>query len=203
MVRRKSVSGHTVIAEATKATGAIMAAQMQEIADASRDLERSKIDVQLKLFTEQMSYQREKDRRMYENAAIANENARLSILKQGEMVSCLSQLSHVLSTGLQMSSTFSQAVTAPGGNDRVGTGAAHHHHGGQPVSHAYGMPAYTSMAWAPSVPLGASTSTAVAFTTEHMAGAHNHATETGSPEDELAANEGEAGAPSSTTATPV
>ncbi|KAG0565380.1 hypothetical protein KC19_8G185700 [Ceratodon purpureus] len=73
-VRRKSLSGHT----------------MQEIADASRELERSKIEVQLKLFTEQMAYQREKDRRMYETATIANENARLAILKQGEMVSCLS-----------------------------------------------------------------------------------------------------------------
>lgn len=78
---------------------------MQEIADASRELERSKIEVQLKLFTEQMAYQREKDRRMYENAAIANDNARLAILKQGKMVSCLSQLSNVLSKGLTMSST--------------------------------------------------------------------------------------------------
>ena len=75
-VRRKNVSGHTVIAEATKTTGAVMATQMQTIAEASRELERSKIEVQLKLFSEQMEYQREKDRRMYEHAAAANENAR-------------------------------------------------------------------------------------------------------------------------------
>lgn len=80
-----------------------MADKMQEIAEASRDLERSKIDVQLKLFSEQMQYQREKDRRLYENTAIANENARLAILKQGEMVSCLSQLSTVLGQSLTMS----------------------------------------------------------------------------------------------------
>ena len=53
-VKRKSVSSHVVIAEATKAIGAIMAQQMQDISDASRDLKRSKIEVQLiKLFSEQ------------------------------------------------------------------------------------------------------------------------------------------------------
>lgn len=159
MVQRKSVSGHTVIAEATKATGAIMAAQMQEIADSSRDLERSKIDVQLKLFTEQMSYQREKDRKMYENAAIANENARLAILKQGEMVSCLSQLSHVLSTGLQMSSAFPQVVTTPGGQDHAGTSSAHHLYGGHQNAHVYGLRNYPGMPWAPPGPMDAPAST--------------------------------------------
>lgn len=40
------------------------------------------------------------------NAAIANDNARLAILKQGEMVNCLAQLSSVLSKGLTMSDTM-------------------------------------------------------------------------------------------------
>ena len=79
-----------------------MAKHMQDIAESSRDLECSKIDVQLKLFSEQMLYQREKDRQLYENALAANENARLSILKQGEMVSCLAHLSNVLSKTLNM-----------------------------------------------------------------------------------------------------
>lgn len=89
-VRRKNLSGHKLITEATKATGTVMASQMQEIADATFELEKSKIDVQLKLFSEQMEYQREKDRRIYESSILANENARLAILKQGEIVSCLS-----------------------------------------------------------------------------------------------------------------
>lgn len=80
-VRRKNVSGHSVIAEATKATGIVMAQHMQDIAQSSRELERSKIDVQLRLFSEQMQYQREKDMRLYENALAANDNARLSIVK--------------------------------------------------------------------------------------------------------------------------
>jgi hypothetical protein len=63
-LRRKNASAHSVIAEATKATRAVMAQQMQDIADASRELERSKIEVQLKLFGEQMAYQHEKDRRL-------------------------------------------------------------------------------------------------------------------------------------------
>ena len=101
-IRRKNLTGHSVIVEATKATGLIMAQHMQDIAESSRDLERSKIDVQLKLFSEQMLNQREKDKRLYENALAANENARLSILKQGEMVSCLAHLSNVLSKTLNM-----------------------------------------------------------------------------------------------------
>ena len=103
-VRWKSMSSHNMIAEATKATGVVMAQHMQDIAESSRDLERSKIEVQLKLFSEKMSYQREKDRRLYENAVIANENARLSILKQGEVVTCLTNLSGVLSRSLIMTS---------------------------------------------------------------------------------------------------
>jgi hypothetical protein len=97
------MSGHNIIAEATKASGEVMASQMRDMAESSRELERNKIEVQLKLFTEQMAYQREKDRRLYENVVIANENARLAILKQGEVVSCLAQLSYVLSKGLFVS----------------------------------------------------------------------------------------------------
>lgn len=94
-----------MIAEATKATVAVMAKQMQDIAESSQALERSKIEVQLKLFTEQMSYQREKDRRLYENAVTANENARLAILKQSEVVHCLAQLSTVLGKTLTSESS--------------------------------------------------------------------------------------------------
>ena len=128
-VKRKSVFGHVVIAEATKATGAVMAQQMQDIADASRDLERSKIEVQLKLFSEQMSYQWEKDRRLYENAAIANDNTRLSILKQREMVSCLSHLSTVLSNSLSMNKNFAypnMPQTAPQEHNTVSHHAPAH-----------------------------------------------------------------------------
>jgi hypothetical protein len=58
-----------------------MASQMRDMAEASSELERSKIEVQLKLFTEQMAYQWEKDRHLYENATIANKNALLAIMK--------------------------------------------------------------------------------------------------------------------------
>lgn len=101
-VRRKSMSRHGVIAEATNATGALMATQMQEITNASRNLENSKIEVQLKLFAEQIEYQRKKDRRQYENTVIANDNARLAIVTQGEIVSCLTQLSTLLARSMSM-----------------------------------------------------------------------------------------------------
>ena len=49
-----------------------------------------------------MQYQREKDHRLHESSCIANENARLAIEKQGEVVKCLTQLSSVLSIGLHV-----------------------------------------------------------------------------------------------------
>ena len=67
-----------------------------------------------------MEYQREKDRRIYESALATNENARLSILKQGDMVNCLAHLSTVLSKSLIMTSgasmpqsTTDEETTAP------------------------------------------------------------------------------------------
>jgi hypothetical protein len=48
---RKSLSGHNVIIKATKANGEVMAMQMRDMASASQDLERSKIEVQFKLFS--------------------------------------------------------------------------------------------------------------------------------------------------------
>jgi hypothetical protein len=80
-VKRKNLSTHHVIAEAAKSSGEFLAQQMKAMADASHELERRNIDVQLKLFAEQMEYQREKDRRLYESSRIAQENARLSIIK--------------------------------------------------------------------------------------------------------------------------
>ena len=112
-VRRKNLTAHNVIAEATKATGNVLAQHMQDIAESSRELERSKIEVQLKLFSEQMEYQREKDWRIYENALAANENARLSILKQGDMVNFLVHLSSVLSKSLIMTSAASMPQSTP------------------------------------------------------------------------------------------
>jgi hypothetical protein len=54
--QRKSMSGHNLIADATRASGDVMASQMLDMAEASCELERSKIEVQLKLFMEQMAY---------------------------------------------------------------------------------------------------------------------------------------------------
>lgn len=81
-----------------------MAQKMHNIAELSRDLERSKMEVQLKLFSEQMAYQRDKDRRWYETIVAANENARLSVMKHGEIAHCLTQLSTVLDKSFNTSS---------------------------------------------------------------------------------------------------
>lgn len=96
VVRRKTMSGHSIIAEATHATGNVMAGDMRSIAEAGRKLERSKIQVQHNLFDKQMEYNRERDRRLHENAIVVNENAKLAIHKQGQVVQCLVHIAHVL-----------------------------------------------------------------------------------------------------------
>ena len=45
VVRRKHVSSHTIVAEAIRATGTLMASQMQAIAAASLAMEKSKMEV--------------------------------------------------------------------------------------------------------------------------------------------------------------
>lgn len=56
-VKRKNESGPTAMADATRSTGTLMANQMKDMSDASLQVERSKVEVQLKLFEEQMTYQ--------------------------------------------------------------------------------------------------------------------------------------------------
>jgi hypothetical protein len=72
--------------------------------EASKETERNKLEVQVRLFTKQMAYQHEKERRLYEQGLIAAEKARLAIAKQGELVAYLVTMSSVLSTGLKVSS---------------------------------------------------------------------------------------------------
>lgn len=79
-----------------------MARQLKLMAEASKEIEQSKIEVQLKLFSERMQYAREKDLRLYESSLLANENARLSIEKQAEVVKCLTELLSILSRGMQL-----------------------------------------------------------------------------------------------------
>jgi hypothetical protein len=51
-VKRKNLSAHHVIVEAVKNSGALLAHEMKAMAEANHELERGKIDVQLKLFAE-------------------------------------------------------------------------------------------------------------------------------------------------------
>ena len=73
---------------------------MKLMAKASREIEQSKIEVQLKLFSERMAYAREKDLCLHESGLMANENAKLAIEKQGDVVKCLIELTYVLSRGM-------------------------------------------------------------------------------------------------------
>jgi len=92
-MKRKNLTRHAVIVEATKSTGVVMALQMKDMLDTSLQVERTKMEMQFNLFEEQMAYQQERDFRLHEST-------RLSILKQHEMVMCIKQLIVILGTGL-------------------------------------------------------------------------------------------------------
>jgi hypothetical protein len=100
-IRRKSSGGVTALVEVAKASGEAIATQMKGMATMTKETEANKLDVQLKLFSEQMTYQRERDMRIYEQSLLAAENARLVILKQGDIVLALANISNILSLGLR------------------------------------------------------------------------------------------------------
>lgn len=76
-----------------------MAKQMRDMADSTRELERSRIDIQQRLFNEQLQYQKDRDRRLQDNAKQANDNAKLAIEKQSDVVLYLSQLAAAFTSG--------------------------------------------------------------------------------------------------------
>ena len=47
-----------------------------------------------------MAYQKERDLRMHETSIRVNENARVALEKQGDMVKCLSKLTSMISKGM-------------------------------------------------------------------------------------------------------
>jgi hypothetical protein len=53
-VRRRTSSTHIALAEATKAIGEVMVAQMQQMVGATKETEMNKLEVQFKLFSEKM-----------------------------------------------------------------------------------------------------------------------------------------------------
>lgn len=81
-----------------------MATKMNQMADASRELENEKIEFQLKLFAEQLDYQRKRSMILQQTTRIANDNVRLAIDKQSGVVHCLSShlggLASIMSFGL-------------------------------------------------------------------------------------------------------
>jgi len=96
-VKRKTMTGPALMADATRSTGMVMAMKMQTVSDASLQVERSKVELQMKMFQEQMIYQRERD-------IMLHETSRLTVMKQHEMVGCLKDLTAVLASGLNTNS---------------------------------------------------------------------------------------------------
>jgi len=103
-IKKKYVSKQFVIVDATQCIGEAMATKMNQMADASRELENEKIEFQLKLFAEQLDYQRKRSMILQQTTRIANDNVRLAIDKQFGVVHCLSShlggLASIMSFGL-------------------------------------------------------------------------------------------------------
>lgn len=74
---------------------------MKEMTSVTKKTESNKLEVQLRLFSEQMTYKRERDMRIYEQSLMTADNARLAIIKQGEIVLALGNISSALSLGLR------------------------------------------------------------------------------------------------------
>ena len=100
-IRRKSSAGVSALVEVAKSSSESIATQIAEMTSVTKETESNKLEVQLRLFSEQMAYQRERDMRIYEQSLLAADNARLAILKQGEIALALGNLSSVLSLGLK------------------------------------------------------------------------------------------------------
>ena len=81
-IRRKSSASVSALVEVAKSSSEAIAIQMRELASVTKETELNKLEVQFRLFTEQMAYQCERDMRVYEQSLLAADNARLAILKQ-------------------------------------------------------------------------------------------------------------------------
>ena len=100
-IRRKSSAGVSALVDVTKSSSEAIASQIAEMTSVTKETESNKLEVQLRLFSEKMAYQRERDMRIYEQSLLAADNARLAILKQGEIALALGNISSVLSLGLK------------------------------------------------------------------------------------------------------
>ena len=67
------MSNHQALIKCTKTSVERLAAQLEKIANTTREVEANKLEVQLRLFTENMGYQRESDQRLYEQGVVAKE----------------------------------------------------------------------------------------------------------------------------------
>ena len=112
-IRRKSLGGVSALLEVAKSSGEAIATTMREMTSVTKETESNKLEVQLRLFSEQMAYQRECDMWVYEQSLLAADNARLAILKQEEIVKALGNISSVLSLGLRGHNDLPRRASTP------------------------------------------------------------------------------------------
>jgi hypothetical protein len=100
--RRRNKAAHTVMAEATTASSEKLLEGLKEINATTREMEKNRVDKQLQIFSQDMSYRREHDRLHMEYKVDRDcqslENTRLSILNQGNVVYAITNLAKAIKT---------------------------------------------------------------------------------------------------------
>jgi hypothetical protein len=90
--KRKSSLLQNNMIDVARHAGEAMVEQLKEMREMSKTIEKEKLEVQLRPFSERMSFLCNKDTRLNENVKAAQKNARLAIEKQGELIHCLANI---------------------------------------------------------------------------------------------------------------
>jgi hypothetical protein len=120
--KRKSSALQNNMAEVAKNASESMVQQLKDMSDVNKSAEKEKLEVQMRLFSKQMTFLREKDNRLNEHAKAAQRNAQLAIEKQGDLIRCLVSISFVLGKGLGVAQ---QDAPTPPDNGTVGQAGVH------------------------------------------------------------------------------
>jgi hypothetical protein len=102
--KRKSSALHNTMTNVAKKARESMVQQLRDMSEVSKSTEKEKLQVQIRLFSEQMTFLQENYNRLHENAKAAQRNAELAIQKHGELIRCLGNISFVLGQGLGVAS---------------------------------------------------------------------------------------------------
>lgn len=99
------------IAEGVTLSAEKMVKALGDINDTTKATEREKLQVQTKLFEQNLDYKKERDRLQLENARIAQEHTRLSLMNQQMVVQAIANLASAISRSVAPARNASARAT--------------------------------------------------------------------------------------------